>query len=120
MLESLDWDLQEEIGWRSVLPIHRKWDSIGSEELFNKRNTVKADSTIVVDIWMEHLCEKLNIRWLSGIFLTKIKFEFKESSIPCSTFRSLDKGSPLIKISFLWGGIDALILLVAQLLKISD
>ena len=104
----------------SELPTRRKLDSTDSEELFYKTFTIEADTTIIVNIWMEHFGQKFNIWRFGGVFLTEIKFELKESSIPSSSLRSFNKGSPLVKIAFFRWGIDPLILLIAQLLKIPE
>ena len=69
---------------------------------------------------MEHFGEEFHVGGLGGVLLAEVELEFEEPSVPGGPLGSLDEGSPLVEVALLGGGVDALVLLVAQLLQISD
>lgn len=103
-------------GW----PRHRRWDSTGSAELNRKICTIEADASVIVDVGVEHLGDKLDLWWFGGVILGKIELEFEQAAIPSSPLWSLDVGSPLEKVTLFGRSVDALVLLVAKLRQISD
>jgi hypothetical protein len=69
---------------------------------------------------VEHFGDKFNVGWFGGVLLTELEFELEQSSIPGCSLRPLDEGSPLVEVAFFWGGVDAFVLLITQLLQVSD
>ena len=65
---------------------------------------------------MEHFGDKLDVWGLGWVILGKVHLQLKQSPVPCSSLRSLDKGTPIVEITLLGRGIDAFILLLAHLL----
>lgn len=117
--ENLDWDQRGENGLKSKWPIHHKQDSIGFARLINIIGTIKADSSIVVNVRVEHFGDESDSRRLSGVLLCEFQFKFKKATIPSCSFRSFNESSPMIKVTFFWRSVDTLVLLIAKFLEIS-
>lgn len=118
--ESWGWGLRGGSGWRWGWPRHRRWDSTDSVELNRKIITIEADASVVVNVGVEHLGDKLDLWGFGGVILGKFEFEFKQASIPCSSLWPFNVSSPLEKVALLWRSVDTFVLLVAQLRQISD
>lgn len=101
-------------------PIRRKWGSTDFAELDYSMGTIKADTTIVVDVRVEHLGDKPDGGRFSWVLLSELQFEFKEATIPGSSFWPFDKGSPVVKVSFFRRGVDAFVLFFAELVEVSN
>lgn len=60
--------------------------------------TVKANSAVFVNVRVEHLRLKYNVWSFIWVLFGEIKFQFKESSFPWSSFDTLDDGLPFEKV----------------------
>jgi hypothetical protein len=107
-------------GWRSGWPTRRRWDSTGSAGLDKRRWTVEADPAVVVDVGVEHLGEEFDLGRFGRILLGEFESEFEQSAFPRGTLGPLDEGRPFEQVALLGRGVDALVVLVAHLLKVAD
>ena len=117
---SWGWGLRGGSGWRSEWPKRHRWDSTDFAELLSLRITVQTYPPVVVDVGMEHFGDEADHGRLGGVLLGELELEFKESAVPCGALRAFDEGRPVAEVAFLWGRVDALVLLVAQLLQVAD
>lgn len=120
LLGNLDWDQREENGLMSKWPKHHRWDSIGFVRLFRIISTIEADSTIVVNVRMEHFGDKFYSGRFGGVLLCEFEFKFKKSTIPGCALRSFYESSPVIKVAFFRWSVDTLVLFIAEFLEIAD
>lgn len=118
--ESLDWDPRAENGLKSKWPTHHRQDSIGFARLIRIIGTIEADSSIVVNVRVEHFGDESDGGRFGGVLLCEFQFKFKKSPIPSCSFRSFNESSPMIKVAFFWGSVDTLVLFIAKFLEIAD
>ena len=90
------------------------------ENCGRKGSTVEADASVVVDVGVEHFGDELDVGWFGGVLLAELELELEQPSVPGRSLWPFYEGGPLIQVAFLWGGVDAFVLLVAQLLEVSD
>lgn len=120
-LATKDLDLTRETSKKSIWPIHHTQDSIDFEELkLDKENTVKANTSVLVNVRMEHFRLEHHIRRLVRVLLCEFEFKFEQSSLPWSSLDALNDGLPLKQIIFKWSGADAFIFLFFNFLKILE
>lgn len=60
---------------------------------------IQADLSVIVDVGMEHFCEKPNLRCLIGIVLRKLEHQFEGSPLPRRVVGPKDDGLPQHDVS---------------------
>lgn len=70
-------------------------------------------------IWVKNRCNKLNQRWLVGIFLGKGHCQAEDAALPGSILRASNHADPLTQIQLIWSPTDALRWLGLQRVEIT-
>ena len=83
-----------------------------------QQNTVKANTSVFVNVWMEHFRLEHHIRRLVGVLLCEFELKFEQSSLPWSSLDTLNDGFPLKQIVLEWSGANAFVFLFFNFLKI--